>query len=86
MSDQERTALLAAGEKRLTFWGKAMEESIRDNDLSLARVYRCKYDGAAYMLGALGLLSHEECETRSSAMFARFMETAFPELIPKEDI
>ena len=86
MSDQEKAALLAAGEKRLAFLGRAMEEAIRDKDLSLARVYRCKYDGAAYMLGALGLLSHEECETRSSAMFARFMVAAFPEPDPKEAI
>lgn len=86
MRNKERAELLAAGEKSLAFWGKAMEEAIRDKDLSLARVYRCRYDGAVYMLETLGLLSHEECENRSSAIFARFMETAFPKPISKEDI
>lgn len=86
MSDQERAVLLAAGEERLAFLGRAMEGAIRDKDLSLARVYRYKYDGAVYMLEALGLLSHEEYEDRSSAMFARFMDAAFPGPDPKEAV
>lgn len=86
MSDQEKAALLAAGEERLAFLGRAMEESIRDKDLSLAKWYRVKYEGALYMLEALELISYEEYDARSKAMFARFMEAAFPKPISKEAI
>lgn len=86
MSDQEKAALLAAGEKRLAFFERAMKENIQEKDLALARVYRCKYDGALHMLEALGLLTHEERENRSGDMFVRFMEAAFPESDPKEDV
>lgn len=36
MTNKEKAALLAAGEKRLAFLGRAMEEAIRDKDLSFA--------------------------------------------------
>lgn len=82
MSDQERADLLAAGEKRLAFLGRAMEEAIRDKDLSLARVYRCKYDGAVKMLERLGLISWEESKSITDALWRRFRATRDPEEAP----
>lgn len=86
MNEQEKSALLADGEKRLLFFEKAMEKSIHDKDLDLARMYRYQYGGAAYMLEALGLLSYEEYDARYKAIWARYLETAFPQTIPMEAV
>lgn len=84
MSDQEKAALLAAGEKCLTFLEKGMNEAAQGKDGTLARCYQLKYDGAAYMLEALCLISHEEYRARHRAVFARYLEALFPESNPKE--
>lgn len=84
MTSKEKAALLEAGEKRLAFFERGMEKSIRDKDLDLARRYRCQYDGAAYMLEALGLLSYEEYNVRYKVILSRYLETAYPEPMPKE--
>lgn len=85
MSDQERAELLAAGEKRLAFFEQSMIESAQEKDVTLARCYHLKYDGAAYMLEALGLISHEEYRARQRAAFARYLAEVYPESNPKED-
>lgn len=84
MNDQERAELLAAGEKCLTFLEKGMTESAQEKDVTLARGYQLKYDGATYMLEALGLISHEEYRARQEAVFARYLAVLYPESNPRE--
>jgi len=86
MTEKEKAELLAAGEKCLLFFERAMEKSIRDKALDLARMYRYQYSGAAYMLEALGLLSYEEYDALYKAIWARYLETAFPQTIPMEAV
>lgn len=84
MTAKEKAELLADGEKRLLFLGRAMEKSIHDKDLYLAKMYIYRYGGAAYMLEALGLFSYEEYDVRYKDIWARYLETAFPQTIPME--
>lgn len=84
MSDQERAALLAAGEKCLAFLEESMSESAQEKDDIFARRYQLKYEGAAYMLEALGLISHEEYRARQRAAFARYLAALYPRSNPKE--
>lgn len=79
MTKKERTALLAAGEQELAVFEESMDEMLLKKDFSVARDYKCRYDGAVYMLKALGLLNHEECLARSRTIFDRYMAERYPE-------
>lgn len=63
-----------------------MIESAQEKDVTLASMYRLKYDGAAYMLEALGLISYEEYRARHKAAFTRYLAEVYPESNPKEAV
>ena len=64
MNKKEKAALLAKGEERLAFFENGMDRAIQSKDVSLAWSYQWQYDGAAYMLEALELLSARSEERR----------------------
>lgn len=85
MNEQEKAALLATGEKKLTFIENCMDESLQEKNFSLALRYDCQYDGAACMLKELGLISYEDFRTRSRQVYDRYLAAKYPEMLQKED-
>lgn len=84
MTKKEKAALLAAGEKRLAFFERLVDETLQRKDFSSAWAFQHAYDGAARMLEALGLLSYSEAETRSRGLYDHCMAANFPEHFPQE--
>ncbi len=84
MNKKEKSALLAKGEERLAFFENGMDIAIQSKDVSLAWSYQRQYDGAAYMLEALELLSYAEYSARSGAVFERLLAAICPECGPAD--
>lgn len=81
MTNEERAVLLAAGEKELSYLKGAMERALRSGKFPLAWDYQCRYDGATSMLKELGLIDLEDYQSRSRALFDRFMEVKYQETV-----
>lgn len=79
--NEEKAALLAAAEKELGYLKDSMERALRGGKFPLAWDYQCRYDGAACMLAKLDLINFEDYQALSRAVFNRFMDAKYPEVV-----
>lgn len=86
MSNQESAELLAVGEMSLADYETGMDAAIKRKNFDLAWCYLLQYDGAAYMLKDLGLLSFEEYSARCMNLLDRFYAARDPGYCPKESV
>lgn len=86
MSDQERTELLAVGEISLAGYETGMDAAIKRKNFDMAWCYLLQYNGAAYVLKDLGLLSFEEYSARQRDLLDRFYAARDPGYCPKESV
>lgn len=84
MTNKEKAALLAAGEESLSFYEKGLDVNLQKENYPLAWDYRCMYEGAAYMLKSLGLISIEDYHARSETAFDRYLNARYPEHVFEE--
>lgn len=86
MTNKEKAALLAAGETILAGYETGMDAAIKRENFDLAWGYLFQYDGAAYVLKDLGLLSFEEYSARHRDLLDRFYAARDLGYCPKESV
>lgn len=86
MTEKEKTSLRENGLQLLkTYYEARFETSLQDADFRGAKDWMNGYNGAAFMMEWLELLSSEEVNTLTDSMFSRYMSARYPDT-PKEAV
>lgn len=84
MTRTDRSVLAAEGRCCLAMLASRFEESLLRADLGAADYRRAMYDGAAYALNELGLITYAEYSDRTADLFVQAMAARFGEMCRKE--